>query len=112
MTLQKLLDAGKAQELHHKLRINSVAEVFQNVIQQVLQGIPKVRNMRDGIIAYGKTQEIHNDSLKVVFHRLRENITLNSEKCEYSKPQLDFFGYVFSGKGISADPKRSRPMRT
>ncbi len=87
--------------------MNSAAEVFQNVIQHVLQGIPNVRNMSDDIIVYGKTQEEHNDSLKAVFHRLREkNITLNGEKCEYSKPHLEFFGYVFSAKGISADPKK------
>lgn len=63
--------------------INSAAEVFQNVIQQVLHGIPNVRNMSDDIIVYGKTQEEHNNSLKAVFQRLREkNLTLNAEKCE------------------------------
>nr|XP_033948146.1 uncharacterized protein K02A2.6-like [Pseudochaenichthys georgianus] len=76
--------------------INSAAEVFQNVIQGVLHGIPNVRNMSDDIIVYGKTQEEHNNSLKAVFQRLREkNITLNADKCEYSKPELEFFGYIF-----------------
>ncbi len=56
--------------------ISSAAEVFQNTIQQVLQGIPNVRNMSDDIIVYGKTREEH------------------------------FFGYVFSDKGISADPRK------
>ena len=87
--------------------INAAAEVFQNTIQQVLHDIPNVRNMSDDIIVYGKSQAEHNDSLKAVFQRLREkNLTLNAEKCEYSKPELEFFGYVFSAKGISADPKK------
>ncbi|KAL0183494.1 hypothetical protein M9458_019190, partial [Cirrhinus mrigala] len=38
--------------------------------------------------------------------RLYSNLTLNEDKCEYSKKKLDFFGYVFSDKGISADPKK------
>ena len=87
--------------------INSAAEVFQNVIQQVLHEIPNVRNMSDDIIVYGKTQEEHNNSLKAVFQRLREkNITLNADKCEYSKPQLEFFGYEDSN---GATPEFLRP---
>lgn len=37
--------------------ISSAAEVFQNTIQQVLHGIPNVRNMSDDIIVYGKTRD-------------------------------------------------------
>lgn len=87
--------------------ISSAAEVFQNTIQQMLEGIPNVRNISDDILVYGKTQGEHNRSLKAVFERLREkNLTLNKEKCEYSKPKLEFFGYVFSKNGVSADPKK------
>lgn len=64
--------------------ISSAAERFQNTIQQVLYGIPNVRNKSDDIIVYGKTRDKHNTSLQAVFERLREkNLTLNKDKCEY-----------------------------
>ncbi len=47
--------------------ISSAAEVFQNTIQQVLQGIPGVRNFSEDILVYGTTADAHNRSLEAVF---------------------------------------------
>ena len=42
-----------------------------------------------------------------MFQRLRERgLTLNKKKCEFNKPKLEFFGFIFSPGGISADPKK------
>ena len=43
---------------------------------------------------------------------LREKcLTLNGPKCIYNKQNLAFFGYVFSKKGMSADPKKVAAIR-
>ncbi|XP_028416022.1 uncharacterized protein K02A2.6-like [Dendronephthya gigantea] len=85
----------------------SASEVFQQVIQQALQGIPGVKNISDDIIVFGRTQEEHDAALADTFQRLREKgLTLNGSKCVYNKQNLAFFGYVFSAKGMSADPKK------
>lgn len=52
--------------------ISSAAEVFQNTIQQVLHGIPNVRNISDDIIVYGKTRDEHIVSLQAVFKTHRQ----------------------------------------
>ncbi len=71
--------------------ISSAAEVFQNTIQQVLQGIPGVRNFSDDILVYGTTADAHNRSLEAVFQRLHENnLTINKDKCEFHKTSLEF----------------------
>ena len=31
---------------------------------------------------------------------------MNKDKCEFNKTQIDFYGYVFSSEGISADPRK------
>lgn len=101
------IHAGLCRYARLNFGISSDAEVFQNAIQQVLHGIPNVKNMSDNIIVFGKSRDEHNACLQAVFKRLREkNLTLKKDKCEYSKTKLDFFGYVFSDKGISADPKK------
>jgi hypothetical protein len=57
-------------------------------------------------IIYGKTQEEHDKTLRDVVTKLREkNITLNKNKCQFNKDSLEFYRYIFSGEGISADPK-------
>lgn len=87
--------------------ISSAAEVFQNAICQTLQGIPGVKNLSDDIIIYGVSQEAHDDTLRAVFKRLKDSgLTLNRNKCEFNKQRLEFFGFIFSADGISADPKK------
>ncbi len=87
--------------------LSSAAEVFQHTIQNVLSGIPNVKNISDDIIVYGKTQAEHDAALVAVLQRLREhNLTLNKDKCEFNKTTIEFYGYLFSAKGVSADPKK------
>jgi hypothetical protein len=86
--------------------VNSEAEVFQSVIQQVIERIPGTRNISDDIIIFGKTQQEHDASLRSLLNRLREgNFTLNKSKCEFHKTKLEFFGFILSSDGISTDPK-------
>ena len=77
--------------------ISSAAEIVQNVIRETLEGFPGTLNISDDILVFGKT----------VFRRLKERgLTLNERKCEYSKDKVEFFGYTFSGDGITPDPKK------
>ena len=52
------------------------------------------------------------EKLEKVFKRLAEkNFTLNKEKCEFNKTQIEFYGYVFSSEGISADPRKVEAIK-
>ena len=87
--------------------VSSAAEIFQNAIRETLSGIEGAINLSDDILVYGRTQEDHDQALRKTFQRLREKgLTLHRNKCTFSKNSLEFFGYVFSDKGISADPKK------
>ena len=87
--------------------ISSAAEKFQAIIRDSLDELQGVKNISDDIIIYGKDQAEHDLRLRKVFERLREkNITLNKGKCEFNRDKVEFFGYVFSKDGISADPKK------
>lgn len=86
--------------------------MFQNNIRQALQGIAGVKNLSDDIIIYGVTQADHDKSLTAVFQRLKEQgLTLNRKKCEFNKNRLEFFGFIFSDGGISADPKKVESIK-
>ena len=91
--------------LLHKLPfgITSAPEHFQRRMNSLLLGLQGVLCVMDDIIVFGKNQQEHNSRLQTVLTRLSASgITLNSEKCEFSKNRLTFLGHVIDSKGISS----------
>lgn len=87
--------------------VNAASEIFQNKIEELLTGLPGCKNISDDIIVFGETQESHDQNLRKVFKRLKENnVRLNKEKCVFSKSEVMFYGHIFSANGIKADPKK------
>lgn len=87
--------------------VNSAAEIFQKSIEEVLQGVEGARNISDDIIVFGKNQVDHDEALRAVLQRMRENnLTANPDKCLFNQSSIDFFGHHFSADGISADDKK------
>ena len=84
--------------------ISASPAIFQNENRQALQGLDGCINISDDIIIFGKSQQEHDKSLEAVFERLRQkNLTLNRNKCFFSRSSIKFYGCIFSGNGISAD---------
>ena len=87
--------------------VNSAAEIFQKSIEEVLQGVEGARNISDDIIVFGKNQVDHDEALRAVLQRMRENnLTANPDKCLFNQSSIDFFGHHLSADGISADDKK------
>ena len=92
--------------------LSCASEVFQNAIQQALQGLNGVRNIADDIIVWGKTQAQHDKNLEALLQRLViKKLTLNLEKCKFNQPSLWFYGYILSKDGLSADPKKVEAIK-
>ena len=55
----------------------------------------------DDILVHGDTEHDHDEAVKAVLQRLSElNITLNGDKCEFKKSEINFFGMTISRNGI------------
>ena len=92
--------------------LSSASEVFHHVIQHALQGIKGVKSISDDTIVFASSQEEHDTALASTFRPLREKeLTFNGPKCVYNKKNLDFFGYVFTEKDMSADQKKVAAIR-
>ena len=47
------------------------------------------------IRVFGKTTEEHDKHLEATLHKLQEaNLSLNKEKCEFSKPSVEYLGMI------------------
>ena len=92
--------------------LSCASEVFQNAMQQALQGLDGVRNIADDIIVWGKNQAQHDKNLEALLQRLVvKKLTLNLEKCKFNQPSLWFYGYTLSKDGLSADPKKVEAIK-
>ncbi|CAA7021052.1 unnamed protein product [Microthlaspi erraticum] len=61
----------------------------------------------DDILIYSKTKEEHQQHLKKVLERLRDQkLYANFSKCRFWKREIGFLGHRVSEQGISADPEK------
>ena len=60
--------------------------------------------MIDNVLVHGKTQQKHDHRLMAVLNRLcKAKVTLNKEKCKYSKYSITFLGQIIDQSGIRPD---------
>ena len=87
--------------------ITPASEHFQKQLEMILQNCEGICVEIDDILVHGKDMKEHDARLKIVLQKLEEaNVTLNSEKCEFSKTEICYVGHVINAKGISADPEK------
>ena len=61
----------------------------------------------DDILVHGENQAQHDERLEAVLKRLEKaNVTLNLEKCEFSKETVVFLGNLVGKHGIQVDPRK------
>jgi hypothetical protein len=92
--------------------VSSASEIFQSVIEHVIDGVKGAMNLSDDIIIFGADQKSHDKALEEVFQRLaKHGLTVNRSKCELNKTEIEFFGVIFSGQGIGPDPKKIEALK-
>ena len=104
------------QGLHRYKRLNfgttSASEELQIKLEKVLHNIKGCKNIADDIILFAKSQAELDNILKLVLQRIAEHgLTLNLEKCEFDKLQVEFFGYIFSANGVSPSPEKVKAIQ-
>lgn len=76
-------------------------------MQRILEDLPGVECQMDYIILYGANQAEHDERLEAVLTRLQwAKVTLNWEKCEFSKDTVKFLGQLVGTSGIRPDPSK------
>ena len=81
------------------------SEEFHEKLYKAVGDLQGHIQIKDDIIVYGHSQSDHDKNLKSMLQRLSDKgFTLRKDKCEWNQTQVLYFGYVFSEKGMSADP--------
>ncbi|CAB3986095.1 Hypothetical predicted protein [Paramuricea clavata] len=91
--------------------ITPASEHFTKQLEMILKDCERVCIEIDDILVHGEDTEEHDERLKKVLQKLEEaNVTLNGDKCEFSKPELHYLGHVINDTGINADPGYHRDV--
>ena len=87
--------------------IASAPEHFQKVMNKVLSGLDGIVCQMDDTLVFGKSQEEHDKRLLTTLSRIQSaGLTLNKEKCLFSKCTITFLGHVIDSSGVSPDPEK------
>lgn len=87
--------------------ITSAPEHFQQRMSLVLEGLPGTVCHIDDVLIWGMSQAEHDERLHNVLGRLRKaGLTLNLDKCELNRSEVNFLGHVISANGVRADPEK------
>ena len=104
------------QGIHRFKRLNfgttSASEELQMKLERVLRGIKNCKNIADDIILFAKNKQEIDETLDSVLQTLAQNnLTLNLEKCEFYKTEIEFFGFIFSSNGISPSAEKIKAIK-
>lgn len=91
--------------------ITSAPELFQRRMNSMLSGLSGVLCLMDDVLIFGKDQAEHDYRLHRVLKRIRfTGVTLNPDKCEFSKSELKFLGHIINKQGVKADPAKTQAI--
>ena len=102
---------AKKSQLLITFGVSSAPELFQQRINQVLEGLSGVLCLMDDVLVFGETQDEHDRRLKQVMEKLESTgVTLNVDKCEFSRDTLKFLGHIVDKNGIRPDLEKTRAI--
>lgn len=87
------------------------SEIFQKVIEQILDGLPGQFSISDDLCVFGSTEQEHFENVVAVLKRLEEHgLTVNKDKCSIGEKTMEFFGFQFSEHGMSVTEEKFQAL--
>ena len=77
-------------------------DIFQHKLYEIYRNIPNVTRVTDDRIVSGATEQEHDQEFVCMLKATQaNNVSLNSEKLQFKKQQVNFYGHILTIKGIS-----------
>ena len=85
----------------------SSSGIFHNEIRKAYVGLKGISAIHDNILMWGKDYDDHHKNLKNCLERCQEKgIILKLSKSTFCLNRVKWFGRVFTGNGVTADPEK------
>lgn len=98
---------GMYRYLRLNFGVTSAPEAFQQKMEEILEGTAGVVIYMDDLLIYANDVGELRDRTEKILERLKNNnLTLNEEKCEFEKEELEFLGHRVSSEGLNIAEKK------
>eukprot|EP00731_Ephydatia_muelleri_P017050 Em0010g148a len=88
--------------------VSCASELFQRRMAVILEGLEGVLCLVDDVLVFGSDQQEHDRRLRGVLERLNKaRVTLNAEKCAFSRKEIKFLGHVVNHRRPRQDHSNS-----
>jgi len=85
--------------------LRNAAQTFQRLMDRIFSQLDFCFTYLDDHLLGSRTQEEHVQHLRVFLQKLEENgLTINPDKCEFFKPQIEFLGHHVDAEGMRPTP--------
>ena len=92
--------------------LNISQDIFQDRMDQILEGLNGVVSIADDIVVFGVSKEDHDRNLVNLMNRAAEKgLVFNSTKCHINQSSVTFFGNIYTAEGIRPDPDKVRDIQ-
>ena len=87
--------------------------IFHHEVKKTFTGVPGCITIHDNVLVYGSSEEEHNRNLLATLRRAKQNgITFKEKQNTICATEVKWFGRIFSGAGVSADPDKIEVINT
>lgn len=91
--------------------LRNASQTFQRFMHEVLRGLDCCFVFVDDVLVFSEDDEQHKRHLQDVLGRLNSyGVTLNTNKCEFGKTEINFLGYKVSTAGIQPTKERTEAI--
>ena len=92
--------------------VASAPAIFQQTMEEVLQGIEGVAVYLDDILITAPNEAEHLKRIERVLERLQTNgLRVKREKCEFLKESIEYLGHVVDKQGVHTSPKKLEAIK-
>ena len=92
--------------------ISCAPEIFQHKMSELLSNHEGCEVIMDDIIVYGRDRAEHDKRLAAVFKTIKESgLKLNKDKCQFHKPELQYFGHIVGKDGVKANSEKVKAVQ-
>ncbi|CAM1296134.1 Uncharacterised protein r2_g539 [Pycnogonum litorale] len=85
--------------------LSSSPELYSKIVSRILDGLEGVICHMDDVCIWGTNAEEHDSRVRAVLKRMvAAGMTLNVDKCKFSRSSIRFLGNIISSSGIRANP--------
>lgn len=108
-----ITDTGMYRFTRLVFGVTCAPEIFQMILEQVLEGIKNIVVFIDDILIFSDTKDKLQETTETVLSALTaNNLTLNERKCEYMKENIVFLGHEISEKGLNIEGEKVKVIKT